>query len=149
VTKRRFGIFTVASMGCALAVASFASGSVTPIGGGVYSTPPDCNGKPTYGTALQGDDENDTIAGTAKVDVLRGGGGNDKINGKAADDCLAGQGADDTLKGGRGDDLLNGGAADDRLEGGSGSDSLRCGGGRDVAIAANTDKVSGSCEVVH
>jgi hypothetical protein len=132
-----------------LVTAAVAAGSVTPIGG-IYAEPPSCKGKTASGKALQGNTDNDTITGTAAIDVLRGGGGSDNISGRGRNDCLAGQAGDDNLNGGQGDDLLKGGSGNDTLTGGPGSDILNCGGGNhDVAFAGRTDTVSSSCEVVH
>ena len=54
-----------------LVTAPVAAGSVTPIGG-IYAEPPSCQGVTAGGKALQGNTDNDTITGTAAVDVLRG-----------------------------------------------------------------------------
>ncbi len=64
-----------------------------------------------------GDDTDNTLIGTAAVDILVGGRG---------DDVLVGNGAADTLRSGQGDDTLAiSDTAFQRLVGGSGTDTLR------------------------
>ena len=130
------------------------------------------------GKALQGDDANDKITGSAESDLLRGGGGNDKIKGAQAADCLFGQRGGDKLRGdsggdviraGRGKDTVKGKSGDDdirlqdgadKVKAGSGNDSIKaqgrhkgvdkvnCGSGKDKAIVDHWDKVDENCEKV-
>ena len=82
----------------------------------------------------------DTLHGTASVDVIAGGQGNDALNGREGNDQLAGGWHDDTLFGEAGDDVLlgqegsdtlNGDVGNDTLDGGSGNDTLDAGTGND------------------
>jgi CSLREA domain-containing protein len=68
---------------------------------------------------------NNTINGTAGIDMLFGMNGNDVLNGGAGGDLLCGGNGDDILNGGAGNDTLDGEAGDDTLNGGSGNDILR------------------------
>lgn len=129
--KNGIVILGLAALGAALAVASFASGAVTPIGG-TYSQPPPCQGQIEDGLALQGDSADDTMPGTAQRDLLSGGGGDDKIYGKASSDCVAGAGGNDEVSGGPGDDRISGGFGDDTDTGGSGNDRVSDGAGVDT-----------------
>lgn len=56
------------------------------------------------GRTINGNDERNTLTGTAMADILNGLGGNDALNGGAGND---------TLDGGTGNDILNGGAGRD------------------------------------
>lgn len=119
-------ISALAGLG-ALVMTSSAFGAVTPLG-------PNDRGNCKFeinGVALQGDDANDTIKGTANNDFIAGGGGDDRINGKSGSDCLYGQDGNDKVKGGRGKDLIKGGKDDDRLEGQAGNDTIRANKGND------------------
>jgi len=78
-----------------------------------------------------GDEDNDTLAGTASTDLANGGAGDDTLSGAAANDILAGDGGADQLNGDEGDDTLAGGAGGDTLRGGSGDDYLVGGAGND------------------
>ena len=67
-------------------------------------------------TTVSGPDGNDqanTLTGTAAADTIRGYGGADVIDGGAGNDTLYGGAGDDRLIGGAGDDVLNGGAGID------------------------------------
>ena len=80
---------------------------------------------------------NDTIYGSAYVDILQGGTGNDVIYGNGGDDFLTGQAGSDELYGGSGNDTLVGGGVDsgaDTLDGGYGDDLLWGGAGNDLYI---------------
>ncbi|MFZ5855964.1 MAG: beta strand repeat-containing protein [Chloroflexota bacterium] len=71
-----------------------------------------------------GTNGNNTITGTAGIDMLFGMNGNDVLNGGANGDLLCGGNGNDTLNGGAGNDTLNGELGDDILNGGSGNDAL-------------------------
>lgn len=105
-----------------------------------------------------GDDQANTLTGTAGPDVLRGlggadalsgragpdglfgGGGRDRLTGEAGNDTLFGQGDNDVLIGGGGRDRLLGGDGDDVLNGGVGNDVLGAGEGANrLAGGANAD----------
>ena len=79
-----------------------------------------------------GDQNDNTLVGTAGVDVHFGLGGNDDISGAGGNDTLDGGDGNDLLDGGDGDDSLIGGGGDDTLNGGAGNDHLDGGAGNDV-----------------
>ncbi|MGI8740789.1 MAG: calcium-binding protein [Gammaproteobacteria bacterium] len=106
---------------------------------------PLCLGEPA---TKVGNNNGQTINGTARKDVIVGLGGNDVINGLGGNDVICGDfgdgrasGGADTLNGGPGEetlqgefgsDVLNGQDGDDpNLEGGDGNDTLRGGAGDD------------------
>ncbi len=93
---------------------------------------------------INGDGGNDTITGAIGDDVLSGGIGNDTITGSAGNDRLSGGAGDDTMTGSEGNDTLGGDAANDTLNGGIGNDSLSGGPGRDTLRGdAGDDNLSG------
>lgn len=80
---------------------------------------------------------NDTVYGSAYMDIIEGGSGDDVLFGYNGIDALIGQNGNDTLYGGNGDDFLHGGSGDagqDVLDGGAGYDDLSGGFGNDVYI---------------
>lgn len=80
---------------------------------------------------------NDTVYGSAYVDIIQGGTGNDTLLGYGGNDALVGQAGNDKLYGGDGDDFLHGGSADtgqDLLEGGAGNDRMYGGKGDDLYV---------------
>jgi Ca2+-binding RTX toxin-like protein len=92
---------------------------------------------------FSGNDDANTMIGTAVDDQLSGRGGDDVIRADDGDDlAFGGNGNDvigggrgsDYLAGGRGDDLLYGNAGDDFLDGGGGRDRLYGGAGNDIAL---------------
>jgi Ca2+-binding RTX toxin-like protein len=84
---------------------------------------------------------NDTIKGTARVDVINGLGGNDDISGLGAGDKLCGDAGNDTINGGAGNDRISGLGGRDTMIGGPGTD--RCEGG--LPSGSPGDSASG-CE---
>ncbi|MEM7218435.1 MAG: calcium-binding protein [Pseudomonadota bacterium] len=82
---------------------------------------PECVGftATIYGTA--GDD---SLRGTAGIDIIQGLGGNDKINGLQSFDLICGGPGDDKLRGSAGDDSLHGEAGNDTLIGSGGDDTM-------------------------
>jgi len=58
---------------------------------------------------INGDDRANSLAGTAKSDVINGLGGDDELFGNAGNDTLNGGDGGDILVGGAGNDTLNGG----------------------------------------
>ncbi len=94
------------------------------------------------GLALQGDDANDTINGSATSDLLLGGGGKDSIFGLERDDCIFGESGGDKLRGHAGDDRIRGNSGRDLIRGGSGNDLINTGGGKDsVKAGAGIDGI--------
>ncbi|MDY6983046.1 MAG: hypothetical protein SV422_08160, partial [Pseudomonadota bacterium] len=71
---------------------------------------------------IDGDSSNQSLTGTAGMDVINGFAGNDTLNGGAHHDSLIGGDGNDNLIGGSGDDTLNGGSGNDTLDGGDGTD---------------------------
>lgn len=114
-------------------------------------------------TVLLGGPGNDVIDGGAGADRLDGGEGTDAISyaartapvqvdlrggpaGEAGEqDAIAGF---EAVIGGQGADRLVGSDAQDVLDGRGGADELTCLGGYDVAITADGDAASPSCEVL-
>jgi Ca2+-binding RTX toxin-like protein len=80
---------------------------------------------------------NDTVYGSAWVDIIEGGSGDDLLYGYGGDDALIGQNGNDTMYGGAGNDFLHGGSGDagqDVLDGGAGNDDLSGGFGDDIYL---------------
>lgn len=117
--------------------------------------------------SLLGTADRDVLRGTMLADRMRGYDGDDKLVGRGGRDLLMGGAGADVLKGGNGRDVLFGGGGNDRLAGGIGRDVVRagagndviyaadrrrdvilCGPGRDFVLAARSDFVSASCEIV-
>ena len=69
-----------------------------------------------------GNNNANTLNGTAEDDEIQGLGGNDTLRGRDGDDALYGGDGRDTLEGGEGSDLLDGGTGADRMAGGNGND---------------------------
>lgn len=80
---------------------------------------------------------NDTVYGSAYVDIIEGGSGSDLLYGYGGDDALIGQTGNDTMYGGDGDDFIHGGSSDaglDVLVGGNGFDRMSGGLGDDLYV---------------
>ena len=86
-------------------------------------------------------DENLSVSGNGKDNLLvgnradnhiSGGNGDDVLRGWAGDDTISGGNGDDLLSGNRGNDVLRGWAGDDKIMGGSGDDVLAGNRGNDV-----------------
>jgi Ca2+-binding RTX toxin-like protein len=90
---------------------------------------PTCFGQPATMVGTAG---NNTMNGTAGVDVIMGMAGNDTINGLGGNDLLCGGKGTDTVNGGTGNDRLGGGPAADQLRGNENDDDLIGDGGNDV-----------------
>jgi cysteinyl-tRNA synthetase len=98
-------------------------------------------------------EEDMTILGTGKNDILHGKNGDDTIKGYNGHDTLYGAGGDDLLYGASGNDILYGDAGNDflngqegrdKLYGGVGNDDLRGGAGHDyLAGDAGADSIRG------
>ena len=91
---------------------------------------------------------NDTITGTAFVDVITSGDGNDTVTGLAGNDIIdAGDGnntvtgglGDDTITAGTGSDTLTGSEGNDSLNGSTGIDTISGGPGDDTLVGPNND----------
>jgi RTX calcium-binding nonapeptide repeat (4 copies) len=91
---------------------------------------------------------NDTVTGTAFVDVVTSGDGNDTLSGLDGDDVLAGGDGNNTITGGLGNDTitagtgsdtLTGSEGDDSLDGGTGIDTISGGPGDDDLVGPNDD----------
>jgi hypothetical protein len=99
---------------------------------------------PVVVTFKVGTNGNNTINGTAGIDMLFGLNGNNVLNGGAGGDLLCGGNGNDTLNGGVGNDTLDGGADDDTLNGGAGNDILRGMNGTDsLTGGTGADRFSG------
>src|SRR5262245_57719024 len=86
---------------------------------------------------IAGDNNDNSLSGTAGRDDISGGGGNDTLLALAGDDRLAGGAGNDVLSGGAGNDTILGGDGNDTLLGGAADDTLDGGAGRDVASYAD------------
>jgi Ca2+-binding RTX toxin-like protein len=84
--------------------------------------------------SINGNRDNDIIAGGGGDDTLLGGLGNDSLNGEDGSDRLFGNIGIDTLSGDLGNDLLYGGRDSDTLLGGDGNDTLSGDLGKDSLI---------------
>jgi Ca2+-binding RTX toxin-like protein len=82
---------------------------------------------------INGNNNANTLIGTAFADNITARGGNDFVDAGDGDDTVDGGNGDDVLKGGRGNDQMFGGANNDRLHGGEGNDYLDGGTGIDWA----------------
>lgn len=105
------------------------------LGGNDVLTMDDSNG-PMPPSNLFGGEGDDTLTGSASIDVLDGGPGNDTLNGRDGNDLLIGGPGNDALNGGRGDDQLFGGEGDDQFvwNPGDGNDVIEGEGGIDVLL---------------
>ena len=82
------------------------------------------------GVILFGNNQRNTIKGTARSDELHGKGAADRLIGKAGNDALYGNGGADTLLGKNGNDRLYGGKGKDSIKAGQGDDMIVGGPGR-------------------
>jgi predicted extracellular nuclease len=82
-------------------------------------------------TVRVGTSANETLSGTAGVDLMFGLGGDDEIDGLGGNDLICGSNGDDLLMGGVGADILEGQNGNDTLLGGDDNDLLRGGLGND------------------
>src|SRR5262249_5012555 len=94
------------------------------------------DGAVAVSSLIAGDDNDNSLTGTAMADDLNGAGGNDRLLGLGGNDRLDGGTGNDVLDGGDGDDTLLGGAGDDTLTGGAGVNAPDGGVGRDAASYA-------------
>lgn len=78
-----------------------------------------------------GNNNNNTINGSAQADTIKGLGGHDTLHGLGGADKIYGGDGNDSLYGGDGNDALYGEAGHDRLYGGNGNDILDGGKGND------------------
>lgn len=99
-----------------------------------YPAPP-----PDSPRLLDGDDEDDNLAGDRLDDVLRGRGGDDRLAGHGGADWMDGGRGDDSLVGGDGADTLYGGDGNDTLVGGLGDDLLVSGDGASTTMGGDGD----------
>jgi hypothetical protein len=97
-----------------------------------------------------GDDDDDTLTGTAAGEAIYAAKGNDQVNAGGGGDDVFGEEGNDRLLGQGGGDSLFGGPGRDVLTGGPGTDGFDGGGGRDTCILSSRKerKNATSCEVV-
>ncbi len=69
----------------------------------------------SFSSFQNGDNENDTLTGTADKDWITSGGGQDVVRAGAGDDIVSGGGSNDIIEGGAGADILFGGHGQDTL----------------------------------
>lgn len=107
-----YGLFNYNSDKTAISLTSAFSGTLT--ADDYYSTVETINmTKVAKASKVYGNDNGNSIIGSAKVDTIYGGGGNDTIDGGKSNDVLFGEDGDDTLIGGAGNDTLTGGDGSD------------------------------------
>jgi Ca2+-binding RTX toxin-like protein len=116
------------------AAASAATPALSPVVLGFKFTPlmnqvvGDNNAQSLTGTAahdyVQGFAGNDTISGLQGHDAIEAGDGNDTVYGGDGDDDIYGEAGSDILNGDAGDDYIFGGIGADNLVGGAGADRL-------------------------
>jgi hypothetical protein len=87
---------------------------------------------PVVVTVMVGTGQDDTLDGTAGIDMIFGLGGKNTLNGNSGNDLLCGGNSSDTLNGGDGNDILDGENGSDTLNGGNGNDILRGSSGSDT-----------------
>lgn len=78
-----------------------------------------------------GDNNANTLDGTAGADLISGLGGIDTINGFAGDDIIYGGSGDDIISGGGGNDTIFGGDGNDEIVGGAGINNINGDDGND------------------
>lgn len=91
---------------------------------------------------------NDTLDGSAGINVIWGNAGNDLIDGKAGTDTLYGGDGVDKLTGGDGNDVLMGENGTDRLTGGMGVDRLIGGAAGDLFTFLTDESTLGQMDIV-
>lgn len=121
--------------------------------GGAGNNTIDASGFGGSGTTLDGGAGNDSVLGSASVDVIIGGDGDDTLIGNAGNDTIMAGTGNDSVDGGAGNDGLSGfsgndqiigGADNDTIYGGSGNDTLTGGDGADTIVGgAGGDSVNG------
>ncbi len=77
---------------------------------------------------------NDSITGTADIDVIRAGGGNDTIYGGLSADNIRGDAGNDVIFGEAGNDIIDGNDGDDVIDGGAGGDTIDPGSGNNIVF---------------
>ena len=101
-------------------------------------------------SAMEEDNNADTLTGGSGDDMLYGNGGNDVLNGGSNDDILLGNTGNDELNGDSGADVAFGGEGNDTIDGGTGNDTLNGGEGDDVIDGgANNDTLYGDNEAAN
>jgi Ca2+-binding RTX toxin-like protein len=89
----------------------------------------------------------DTISGSAGVDILYGDTGNDQLSGGAGNDQLYGGNGNDVISGGVGNDRLGGGSGADQLSGRTGNDLILGSTGADRLIGGSgNDTLDGGAQ---
>ncbi len=89
------------------------------------------------GPAINGDENANSLTGTAAWEEFHGLEGNDTIYGNGGNDTAFGEAGNDALFGGTGRDSLDGGNDNDTLDGGEGADTLLGGAGYDSILGGN------------
>ena len=79
---------------------------------------------PVIGALVNGNANDNILAGTAGSDLINGAGGADTITGAGGDDELVGGAGADTINGGAGNDLIRGGVGNDTVNGQGGADTV-------------------------
>lgn len=98
----------------------------------------------TANVVAGGDEEANTLTGTAAADLIQALGGNDSVNAGAGDDIVEGDDGADTLNGEADHDRLFGGAGRDEIDGGTGNDEAYGGAEADIVQGrAGADQLAG------
>ncbi len=74
--------------------------------------------------AARGGDNDDTLIGNQRGNLLSGEGGDDEISGAAGADVISGGDGDDTIRGGTGADQISGNRGENLIYGGAGNDII-------------------------
>ena len=116
------------------------------IGGLVIALDDDDDG--ASGEKINGDGEQNDLAGGEGNDTVFAGDETDILAGNGGEDRLFGQDGEDLLLGGEGDDFLRGGSGSDTLIDSEGSDTLIGGLGSDLIVATSAVDPDAAAQVV-
>lgn len=107
--------------------------------------PTSCQGISFTGKVITGSQNNDSLSGTSKNDLILGLEGNDSISGGGGNDCIIAGSGSDRVSGDNGNDVIDAGAGNDQVAGGNGRDTILSGDGNDRIDGGNgDDSISGS-----
>src|SRR5262245_7765194 len=92
---------------------------------------------------INGTSGDDSILGSALVEIVRAGDGRDTVSAGGGNDEVYGENGNDALYGDTGNDMLDGGIGDDFLDGGTGQDRLYGGEGADTLVGRTASTLNG------
>lgn len=88
---------------------------------------------------IYGDEDANTLQGSAGEDIIRGEGGNDALEGMDGQDLLRGGAGADRILSGEGNDTAYGGSGNDYIRGDNGNDRIFAGSGDDIVRGGRND----------